>query len=60
MENNTVKLNPDINVGNATVVGTEKGWGLPGGVETRSYSQAFRAAERMAVLMQGYVREGGK
>lgn len=59
MENNTVKPNPDINLGNATIVGTESGWVLPGGIEATSYAEAYWVAERMAVLMQGYVREGG-
>lgn len=58
MENSTVKLNPDINVGNATLIGTETGWALPGGDETRNYHYAYLIAERMAVLIVGYVREG--
>lgn len=52
------QLNKNINVGNATIVGTELGWSLPGGDETRNYHYARIIAERMAVLMQGYVREG--
>lgn len=59
MQTETVKLNKNITVGNATIVGTELGWALPGGDETRNYHYAYRIAERMAVLMQGYVGEGG-
>ena len=58
MENKTE--NPNINVGNATIVGTESGWVIPGGREVTRRSVAVEVAEKMAVLMQGYVREGGK
>ncbi|WP_287028323.1 hypothetical protein [Herbaspirillum sp.] len=53
MENNTVKLNPDIVIGNATVVGTESGWALPGGRIVRDKTQARMYARRMANLMTG-------
>ena len=53
MENNTVKLNPDIVIGNATVVGTESGWALPGGRIIRDKTRARMYARRMANLMTG-------
>lgn len=53
MENNTVKLNPDIVIGNATLVGTESGWALTGGRIVRDKTQARMYARRMANLMTG-------
>lgn len=58
MENNTVKVNPDINVGNATIVGTETGWALLNGGHTTLESKAWAYAKRMSEIMVGYVREG--
>lgn len=57
MENNTVKLNPDINVGNATLIGTETGWALLSGGHTTLESKAWDYAKRMSEMMVGYVRE---
>jgi len=48
-----VKLNPSIHHGNATVVGTEKGWMIPGGREVRSEATAKMMAIRMSKLMKG-------
>lgn len=58
MENNTVKLNPDINVGNATLIGTETGWALLNGGHTTLESKAWAYAEQTSGMMVGYVREG--
>lgn len=49
----TVTLMPDINYGNATIVGTERGWALPGGKETRHGAYAKMMARRMARMMKG-------
>lgn len=49
----TVTLMPDITYGNATIVGTETGWALPGRKETRNEAYAKMMARRMARLMTG-------
>ena len=53
MEDNNVKLNANIHHGNATVVGTEQGWVIPGGTLVRHEAQAKMYARRMARLMTG-------
>lgn len=53
MEDNNVKLKPDIVIGNATVVGTESGWVIPGGRLIRDKARARMYARRMANLMTG-------
>lgn len=58
MENSTVKLNADIKVGNATLIGTETGWALLNGGHTTLESKAWDYAKRMSEMMVGYVREG--
>lgn len=49
----TVTLMPDIHHGNATIVGTEQGWALPGRKETRNEAHAKMMARRMARMMKG-------
>lgn len=46
-------VNPDIVIGNATVVGTESGWAIPGGRLIRDEARAHMYARRMANLMTG-------
>lgn len=53
MDDNNAKLNPDIVIGNATVVGTESGWVIPGGRLIRDEARAHMYARRMANLMTG-------
>lgn len=48
-----VKLNANIHHGNATVVGTETGYALPGGKHTRDPKHAKMMAIRMSKLMKG-------
>lgn len=58
MENSTVKLNADIKVGNATLIGTETGWALLNGGHTTLESRAWDYAKQMSEMMVGYVMEG--
>lgn len=53
MEIETVKLNKNITVGNATVLGTEEGWVIPGGRLIKDEARARMYARRMARLMTG-------
>lgn len=46
-------VNTNIHHGNATVVGTESGWALPGGRIVRDKTQARMYARRMDNLMTG-------
>jgi len=51
--NDQPQLNPDIVIGNATVVGTRGGWAIPGGRVVRDKAQARMYARRMANMMTG-------
>jgi len=53
MTNEQPQINPDIVIGNATVVGTESGWAPPGGRIVRDKTRARMYARRMANLMTG-------
>lgn len=50
---NEAKVNPNIHIGNATVVGTENGWALPGRRIVKDKARATMYARRMANLMTG-------
>ena len=51
MNNEQPAVNANIHHGNATVVGTEHGWVIPGGTLVRHEAQAKMYARRMARLM---------
>lgn len=44
-------VNANIHHGNATLLGTESGWALPGGTVVRDETRAKMYARRMALLM---------
>ena len=51
MTNEQPQLNPDIIIGNATVVGTSGGWAIPGGRIVRDKTRARMYARRMNRVM---------
>ncbi len=53
MTNEQPQTRPDIVIGNATVLGTEEGWVIPGGRLIRDKTRARMYARRMANLMTG-------
>ncbi len=52
-EYSEAKVNPNICVGNAIIIGTEKGWALPGRKNTTDARHAKMMAIRMSKLMKG-------